>query len=318
MAELPLVFGPADALRAGYTAQDLHTKLRRGAWVALRRGVYCSADTMACAGPRDRHALLARAVLHGLSRPAWVSHCSAAVLLGLPVPTAEPRRLYLAAESGGRRARRDVELQVAAVPPEHRHEIDHLPSTSPARTVIDLARHLPTRDAVAAGDAALHLGLADRHALAGALEASASWPGVRSARIAAGRMDGRHESWLESISAMMFLEQALPVPEPRVWIAEGTTPSTRVDFLWQPPGVIGEADGAIKYTGDDLSPLLAEKMRQERLEALGYTVVRWTAKDVLVRPHELAARIRTALDRAWRARAFGIPLRGRAYPSAVL
>ena len=271
---------------------------------------------MACAGPRERHALLAKAVLRSLGRPAWVSHSSAAVLLGLPVPVGEPRRLYLTAQSGGRRARADLEIQIAAVPAEHRYEIDTTPSTSPARTVIDLARHLATRDAVAVGDAALHLGLTDRNELAAVLAASASWPGVTSARTAVDRMDGRRESWLESVSAITFSEHALPAPEPQVWIAEAGDPFARVDFLWQPPGVIGEADGAVKYAGGDLAPLLAEKKRQERLESLGYTIVRWTTHDAVARPYELAARIEAALDRAWRARAAGIPLRGRAYPSA--
>lgn len=308
MAELPLVFGPADALRAGYTAAELRARLRGRVWVTVRRGMYCSAETMAGAGPRARHALLARAVLRSLGRPAWVSHCSAAYLLGLPVPPGEPRRLYVTATSGGRRSRADVEFQVAAMPGDHRHEIDEIALTSPSRTVIDLARHLATRDAVAIGDAALHLGLTDMDRLAATLDACVSWPGITAARIAVDGMDGRRESWLESISAAMFTEHALPPPEPQAWIADAHGPFARVDFLWEPPGVIGEADGAVKYEGEDPSPLLAEKLRQERLEALGYTIVRWSAGDVLVRPYQLARRIQAAHDRAWRARAAGVPL----------
>ena len=46
-----------------------------------------------------------------------------------------------------------------------------------------------------------------------------------------------------------------------------------VDMLFERHGVVGEADGRIKYLkGDDL---LEEKRREDRLRALGYAVVRW-------------------------------------------
>jgi hypothetical protein len=56
----------------------------------------------------------------------------------------------------------------------------------------------------------------------------------------------------------------------------------RTDFYWPESGVIGEFDGDSKYLDDELlgnrstrEVILAEKKREDRLRALGYTVVRW-------------------------------------------
>lgn len=61
----------------------------------------------------------------------------------------------------------------------------------------------------------------------------------------------------------------------------------RTDFFWPDYGVIGEFDGDAKYLDDELlggrstrTLILAEKKREDRLRALGYTVVRWDWKAV--------------------------------------
>jgi len=61
----------------------------------------------------------------------------------------------------------------------------------------------------------------------------------------------------------------------------------RTDFFWPDDGVIGEFDGDAKYLDDELlgdrstrATILAEKKREDRLRALGYTVVRWDWKAV--------------------------------------
>ncbi|WP_255769223.1 endonuclease domain-containing protein [Pseudarthrobacter sulfonivorans] len=60
----------------------------------------------------------------------------------------------------------------------------------------------------------------------------------------------------------------------------------RTDFYWRELGIIGEFDGDAKYLDDELlggrttrEALLAEKKREDRLRALGYTVIRWDWKD---------------------------------------
>ena len=65
---------------------------------------------------------------------------------------------------------------------------------------------------------------------------------------------------------------------------------------------MGEADGARKYDGRAPDALLAEKRRQERLEELGFIVVRWGWDDAVRRPEATADRIRRAIARADRLR----------------
>jgi very-short-patch-repair endonuclease len=43
--------------------------------------------------------------------------------------------------------------------------------------------------------------------------------------------------------------------------------------------------------------LLAEKRRQQRLEALGFAVIRWGFDDIVDRPAQTVARVRSALAR---------------------
>lgn len=69
----------------------------------------------------------------------------------------------------------------------------------------------------------------------------------------------------------------------------------RVDFYWPEFGVVGEADGAMKYT--DRTVLIAEKHRQEALEELGLIVVRWSWDDVIHRPRVLQTRLARAFER---------------------
>jgi len=73
--------------------------------------------------------------------------------------------------------------------------------------------------------------------------------------------------------------------------------------LWEEFGVVGEADGLLKYDDEEerLS-LRLEKLRQEELEALGYIVVRWTWDDIWRRPEWVVARIRRAMAEGARRR----------------
>lgn len=59
--------------------------------------------------------------------------------------------------------------------------------------------------------------------------------------------------------------------------------------------MIGEADGLAKYTDADV--LRREKLREEELARMGFTVVRWTWRDAYHRPDALAHHCLTTLTR---------------------
>ena len=106
--------------------------------------------------------------------------------------------------------------------------------------------------------------------------------GIRRATRALSLANGRRESPLESRSFVFFDDVGLPSPEPQAWIEdEDGFLVARVDALWRDHRAIGECDGAVKYDIDAApTTLLAEKRRQERLEDLGYIVVRWDHADL--------------------------------------
>jgi very-short-patch-repair endonuclease len=82
----------------------------------------------------------------------------------------------------------------------------------------------------------------------------------------------------------------------------------RVDFAWLEQGVVGEADGRVKYADRNAVRVIeAEKERQARLEALGLVVVRWGWRDLEGATPPMVERVREALERGDPAR-----FRGRA------
>lgn len=64
------------------------------------------------------------------------------------------------------------------------------------------------------------------------------------------------------------------------------------DMAWRQLGVIGEADGLAKY--DSRAVYLKEKIREDRIRALGFIVVRWTWDQIIRDSASVAARIRHA------------------------
>lgn len=148
-------------------------------------------------------------------------------------------------------------------------------------------------------DSALHRELADRFRLRAVLADCHPWPGINRAEAVVAFADPNAESPLESVSRVVLAEQGLPPPETQVEIADEAGPFARVDFLWRAFRTIGEADGLEKYS--DPGVLRAEKLRQERLEAAGYQVVRFTWHDVTAEPSRTAHRVHAAFARALRA-----------------
>ena len=86
------------------------------------------------------------------------------------------------------------------------------------------------------------------------------------------------------------------VPQVEVRDARGVVVA-RVDWLVEGTRVVVEFDGKVKFADGDPARLWAEKKREDRLRALGYTVVRITWAD-LERPGAVAAKIRAGLHAA--------------------
>jgi hypothetical protein len=142
--------------------------------------------------------------------------------------------------------------------------------------------------------------MTDEVELTAELDRCVRWPGIRAAREAIAFADARGESVLESRSRLKIRDAALPAPEPQARIGnESRRFVGRVDFYWDEYGVVGEADGDMKYDGSDTEALIEEKKRQERLENLGLEIVRWGTSD-LADFADVARRLRRAFARGLR------------------
>ena len=304
-AGLPVVFTAGEAHAAGYGRHRIATRVRTGAWVRLRSGVFCRGPLWAEADARLRFAL--RSVAAQRCRAgAVLSHLSAAALWQWPMPLDHAGPVCLTVAPGPAACTRHDEalrVEVASLPRGDVVTTAATRSTSRARTAADCLRHLPAQDAVAVADAAGRGGVSRAH-LAEVLQRQARWPYADVARTALALVDPRRESWLESWSVVRLHRRGVPLPEPqaRVEDARGRFVA-RVDWWWPDLGVVGEADGREEYrraglrTPDDAERRLREEEeREDRLRDAGLEVVRYGTRDA-VQLDDLVRRWRRAVER---------------------
>ena len=299
---IPGVVLRAEAVAAGYSADEIRRLCRSGAWVRLAAGAYVVGPNGGTLTDDERHRALAAAVLPRLPGAPVLSHLSAAAVHGLPwwgaprrlvdVTRASPSRAHLGPLVHSRTARltaRDIVVSSG------------LAVTSATRTVFDVGRTCSFEEALVVTDAALQRGLVTRRELS---EASMRWqslPGSRSASRVIAFADGRSESVGESRSRVMFARAALPPPDLQYAVRDVRGREVaRVDFAFPDRKVVGEFDGAVKYgrfvpsgsTPGDV--VFREKVREDAIRAAGWSVVRWTWAD-LDRPRDALNRMQRAL-----------------------
>jgi hypothetical protein len=310
---LPAVITLDEALRAGLSVQQVRGRVATGRWRPLRRGAYVTASAWEAADDRLRHEWAATAVASAMRLPEFhaFSHTTAATVTGLPVPRRLLGCVHVTVVPGSARPRVgvDVTRHVASLPTEHVAQIRGLPVTTVDRTVADCLRHLDALESVGIADAAVRTGATTVAAVRQVLEVQSGWPFARVAALSLHLVDGRRESSLESRSVVVLHRAGLPLPVPQVSIHdERGRFVARVDFAWLEHGVVGEADGRVKYAdGDAVRVIEAEKERQARLEALGLIVVRWGWRDLGGPEPRMVLRVSQALERGDPAR-----FRGRA------
>jgi hypothetical protein len=146
-----------------------------------------------------------------------------------------------------------------------------------------------------AADSAVRAGLCSRAELSGLLGWSALRCAGAATRIVTERANGLHESAGESRCAWLMHALGLPPARPQVTLRTPTGEFVaRVDFYIAEHRVVIEFDGMGKYT--DQQVVRREKLREDRLRALGLQVVRLTWAD-LDRPDVVRRRIEAAIAR---------------------
>lgn len=268
---------------------DVAAQVRRGAWLRVRTGAYVDAGSDEPPG-RD---LLERARLAALAqrlRSGYViSHASAALAWGLPLPR-PPRRAHVTGTTHQTGRSPDVVRHVRALDPDDVVLVHGHPVTSLERTVVDCATTLGPLAGLMVADAALRAGASRERCLA-TLAAMRGHRGVAVARTVLDLADDGAESAGESTARFVLLRAGLPIPCTQVRV-ETHLGAFWADLGWPTWRLLGEYDGEAKYQahGDAAAAVLAEKRRQDAIEDKGYRVVRMTRHDV-AEPDRLIRRV---------------------------
>jgi hypothetical protein len=229
------LFTRQQALAAGHHDRELTTLVRSGQISRVARGVYRIGDAPLPDPEATVKAL--RAVMSHASAAAWYGAALAATPDRLHVTTPRERGRRIGEVPG-------VRIHRAHLVPREVTRVRGPRVTSPLRTALDVARCLPTPEAVATLDSMCRLMLLrPADALAAALQLPPA-PGRQHALTAAQLIDVRAESVFESMNRVSMVLAGLPTPTPQLnvcdrdgrWIA-------RVDFGWTKLRVILECDG---------------------------------------------------------------------------
>lgn len=209
-----------------------------------------------------------------------LSHCTAAMVHGLPVPRGcEHDTLHVT--TGGPRIRRPgVVTHRGARSPVTVREV---PVTSLVDTWLDLAPCLGLDNLVVVGDE-----VARRVQSVDPLRAAVGrqMPGVRRAREALRWIRVGTRSAMETRSRVLFTRVGLPEPQLNVpihdrdggWLAEG-------DLVWREAKVVGEYQGAHHFEGYAAGD--KDIVRRRAVEAEGWVYVDFTKDDYYRRPRRL-------------------------------
>ena len=295
----------AELLAAGLSADQIRTRVSRGELLAIGRGAYASGprarELLKLAGGEELLRVAAAAAVIGTE--AVVSHESAACVYGIDLlGTRAAEATLTCPRRRGWHSRTGMRLHAADLPPEHvLSSPTGLRLTTPARTVVDLARTLDFRAGVVAADSALRRKLATQDELRSVVAACRRRSGIAQAEAVVDFADPLAESPLESIARVLFRDCGLPAPILQAWLGGTAEPVGRVDFYWRKYRTVAEVDGAIKYA--DPARARAQLRRDALLRADGYEVVHFDWQDITENPAYVAASIRTAFRRGLRTQA---------------
>lgn len=276
----PLPRGPitlADLAGLGWSEAAVRHAVAVGDLNRLTRGVFVRPAATEGSPWARRQAEFARtADAAALRCPrAVVSHFAAALRFGIPTYGSLGRPCLTVPSGTALRDLADVHLHRATLTADDITSADGVMVTTPARTVLDLAREHGVPAGLIAADYVLHEKLARADELAAAFEQCRTWPGRKAARIVLASAHSAAESPLETMSRLRMSQHRLPSPRLQVDICDEYGRFLgRGDFYWEQFGVVGEADGNLKYAaGSDA--IVAERRRQQAFEDAGLIVVRW-------------------------------------------
>ena len=216
------------------------------------------------------------ALSHGDAAAHWGLIPSQGRLINVTKPSSsgrdpDPRRIRL--------------HRVATLRPWERTINDRIPTTTVARTLLDLAPLLRPRAMEDVIAQSTRLGLFDLVAARRCLDEHPRQHGAPALRRLLDDLHGEGPADLRSTLEVRFLQlcddHGLPVPQANVSLA-----GFLVDFHWPGTKLVVETDGFAYHSTP--SAFEADRRRDQQLTLAGYTVVRFTYKQITKEPERCA------------------------------
>lgn len=279
------LIGRTQLIEAGITPDAIRHRLATGRLHTLYRGIYVVGR------PRLEPLAAATAAVMHLGGRGVLSHRTAAMLWGILDTPELPVEITVVDSDlrprPGLTVRRSRTLSEADI-----RRCQGLPVTSPARTLIDLAGILDLHELEAVYAMAIRRRLVTRAEVAAAIRRAPRGRGAANLRalVEQGARPVLTRSHYERKVLDLIRRAELPAPQ-----VNATIDGMEVDFLWPEQKLVVEFDGFAYHS--DRSSFEQDRLRDQRLAAAGYRVLRITARQVDNRPEALIARLAIAAAR---------------------
>jgi len=285
-------FSVDQAVACGLTRRGIEDRERRGVYERIYPTVFALAGA-----PNTWHRATLAAIL-SIGTPTAASHRSAAYLWGL-LRGAGPR-IHIVTRRWDRRHRLDVRLHESLdLIPSDIVTVDGIPTTTAARTIVDLGATEPWRveRALEAGISRdlVTLRTVDDFVRRVARRGRRGVGVIRPLLEARSQWDGATQSDLEDLLRTVLAQRGVPIGAAQHRITDhiGTFVG-RPDFAYIEHRLAVELDGEQFHM--DRMVFRNDRRRQNELELLGWRVLRYTWWDLTNRPDEVADEIRSALS----------------------
>jgi hypothetical protein len=261
-------------------------QLRGPRFRRLFRGIYLEGSATV------DHLTLCRAAALVLPPGAALSHRSAALVYNANV-LARNQPVEVTAPAG-LRPQAGMRVRRSALGPGDVVRRDGLPVTAPLRTAFDLARGRDLVTSVVGVDALLYRGVVRPDRLSAYASEHATWSGARAALRAISLARPFVESPMETRLRLIPVLGGLPEPVVQYDVFDRDhRVVARLDLAYP------EKRLALEYDGDhhrERDTFRRDAVRLNRLHLMGWTVLRFTADDVLRHPARVLAVVRASLS----------------------
>jgi len=167
--------------------------------------------------------------------------------------------------------------------------VNNIPVTTVERTLLDVAEVVTQRQLERAFDQAETLEALDLIRIQDQLARNPTRPGAKKVRkVLTEHYIGSTPTENEFEEAFLALTRDLGLPDPRPQFyidPHDGEPPIRADFAWPDQRIVVETDG--RQTHGTNQAFESDRRRDQRLAAIGWTVIRITWRQLRFRPHEL-------------------------------